>query len=567
MPQDAYTLRHLCIELNNLLKGSKVNRIAMSNNDEVVFTLYTGTCTKKLLVSVNPGCPRIGVVEREGDTELAFSNFNILLKKHLNSSTVKAISIVGFDRVVKIDFLVKREFSDEKLKTLYIELMGRYSNVILTEDGLVLGGNRGVNMFDDGKRPLFTGKPYVFPPDNGKLLPEDKRLKEKLLNKEIDVDLPQFICANVQGVALSTASEIVACFIEKHGDYTNDKAQEFCDFIKEFLYSNHKKPCVSKTEDSIDVWVYPYKKIAGEIKYFDSLFLAEEYYYQQKNGVKIFATTKSRLVAVISSAIKKYKKKLYQITSRKNDSLEAELNKIKGELLLANIYKIKGATKSVVLTNYYDGKDVNISLDENLSVAKNAENYYKKYTKQKRAESILAEQYEKVNSEYLYYEELLETVNMAENIDELNFVYEELVDLGIIKVQKVKKNKQIESYKKYLVDGFTVFVGRNNVENEQLLKLSSGTDIWLHAKDYRSSFVIIKTENKEVKIDTIIKVAEICAYHSRARGGGSAEIVYTLKKRVKKPSGTPKGFVTYTDFKSVLVDANKHDELLIDTNK
>ena len=184
MPQDAFTLRYLCQELDKLFTGGKINRIIQPSNDEVVFTVYTGGRTQKLLLDVNPASPRIAVIERDKESPLTAPNFCMLLRKHLLSSTITGINLIGFDRIVRIDFLTSDEFKDSAKKTLYVELMGRYSNVILTEDGKILGGNRGINMFDNGVRPLIVGHPYVFPPVGDKKLPTDTALIEIFDNCE-----------------------------------------------------------------------------------------------------------------------------------------------------------------------------------------------------------------------------------------------------------------------------------------------------------------------------------------------------------------------------------------------
>jgi predicted ribosome quality control (RQC) complex YloA/Tae2 family protein len=209
MPQDAYTLRYLCEELNSIFSGGKINRIVQPNNDELVLTVYTGKRTEKLLLSVNPASPRIGVIHEEKESPLTAPNFCMLMRKHLLSATIDKISLVGFDRIVCIDLTASAEFFDAVKKQVYVELMGRYSNIILTGNGKVLGGNRGINMFDDGVRPLIVSHPYVFPPVNDKKLPTDQTLIEYFSAYE-GKNLAEYLCAGIQGLAVSTANDIVA---------------------------------------------------------------------------------------------------------------------------------------------------------------------------------------------------------------------------------------------------------------------------------------------------------------------------------------------------------------------
>ena len=562
MPQDAYTLRHLCVELNSLFSGAKVNRIVAPDNDELILTLYTGKKTERLLLSVNPGSPRIGVTDKDKEGMLTATNFCMLMRKHLLFSRIQNIELVGFDRIVKIDFLSAAEFSDQKILTVFVELMGRYSNIILTENGKVLGGNRGINMFDDGIRPLFVGKPYVFPPDNGKLLPKDQKIVEKLKQFSGE-DFASFLASTIQGVALITAREIVEKFSNMYGQLRGNEQQAF-EFIRDFLYSDNKNPCVIIDNDGgLDVFVYPYSNVSGNRKCFDKLYQAEEYYFLQKNSIKEFKVLKEKLSAVIKANIKKVKKKISAISTKQKDAEGLELNRIKGELLLSNIYRISKGETSCNLENYYDGTIIEVQLDKNLSVAENAEMYFKKYNKQKRTLSALKPQSEQAQAQLNYLAGLIDVVLVSKTSEELLHVSEEMENQGLLKRPKnARKKIEAEPFKHYNVSGFTVLVGRNNIENDRLLRLAHASDLWLHAKDYHSSHVIIRSGGNIVPEDVLLASAEICAYHSRLRLGGKSEIVFTERRNVKKPSGSAPGFVTYTEFKSITVHADVHEEFI-----
>lgn len=566
MPQDAFTLRYLALELNNIFEGSKINRIVAPSNDEVVFTAYNGKRTYKLLIDVNPSCPRIGVVDEEKPSPLTAPNFCMLLRKHLLSATLDNISIVGFDRIIRIDFTSSSEFFDGVKKTLFIELMGRYSNIILTENGNVLGGNRGINMFDDGVRPLFVGSPYVFPPNNGKLLPSDSALIESF-SKTLYKELPEFICKNVQGIALSTAEKCVKDYTDRFSlkgeDICNGK--EFFVFFNEFLFNSKINPVVVKRNGEIfDVCVFKYNE-SDDIIAFENLFSAENYYFTEKGKLKEFLDKKSRALSSVNSAIKKAKRRLSQINGRISESEDLEKNKLFGELLIANLYKFKDRAKSVSVENYYDNNNIiEIPLDENLSVKDNAEKYYKKYNKQKRSLTLLEPQKNMAKEDVEYFESLLSLINLSENTLDIDCVISELEENGILKVRNVKVKKQnVEKpYRLYNIDGFKVKVGRNNIENDKLTFSSNKENLWIHAKDYHSTHIIIEVENKKVPDSVIITACEICAFYSKGRNAGKVEIVVTEKKNVKKPPKSKLGFVTYTNFVSYVVKPEKHQNLL-----
>ncbi len=560
MPQDAYTLRYLCGELDKIFCGGKINRIVQPSADEVVFTVYNGKTTK-LLVDVNPAAPRIGITEKEKESPLTAPNFCMLLRKHLLSATVRDISLVGFDRIVKIDLSPSSEFFDEGEKTLYVELMGRYSNIILTENGKVLGGNRGINFFDNGVRPLIVGREYLFPPVGDKKVPKDEALSEILCGDDAK-ELAKSVTENVQGIAPSTATEMAEQYFAEHGVFSG---KSFFVFMNDFLYAQEYSPCVITDKGAVkDVCVFPYKCVSGEVKNFPTLVLAEEFYFNEKNRIKKFAALKERLTSAASAALKKANKRLSAINAREKDAASADLNRLKGELILANIYKFKGGEKSCVLDNYYDGTTVEIELDERISAAANSERYYKKYNKQKRALAALALQREAAESEADYLESVLDFIGMAENICDLAEIKEELINARIISEKNNVRRRTTEPTlgRVYDVYGFTVRVGRNNAENDKIAFSAKPDDIWLHAKNFHSSHVVIETRGTEPREKTLIAAAEICAYYSGGRSGGKTEIVYTRRKFLKKPRGAKLGFCTYTDFKSVTVMPEKHAEFL-----
>lgn len=558
MPQDAFTLRILCKELNAVLSGGKINRIIQPENERVEFTVYTGKNTEKLVLDVKPSSPRIGITEEERETPITAPNFCMLLRKHLLGATISRIEIVGYDRVVKITCLAGGEFSDFEEKVLYVELMGRYSNIILTENGKVLGGNRGINFFDNGVRPLIVGRPYVGPPSGGKKTPDDENLIE-YFNSISRENLAKHVADGLQGVAVSTAEEIVRRYKKENFD-----GADFYVFIKNFLYGEEKNPCVAvnggKTED---VFVFPYKTVQAEYKYFPALYLAEDYYFINKEKERVFLNKKNEILSCVNAAVKKRVKKLSLLMQRKKEAEKAEEYKIKGELILSNIYKINRGDKTLVAFNYYDNTETEISLDVSLSPALNAENYFKKYNKQKRAMQNIVSQEEIITSERDYYVSVKEEAELAETVSELDAVRDELVRVGALKNKKITGRKKTNVLQRvYVIDGFTVRAGRNNVENDEITSSADKRDVWVHAKDFHSSHLIIETRGKPLKTETLIKAAQICAYYSKGREGGKTEIVYTEKKNVKKPSGAKPGFFVYENYSSLTVKPEKHAELL-----
>lgn len=564
MPQDAFTLRHLCRELNNLFSGGRINKIVQPSGDEVVFTVYNGKSTDKLFISVTPSCPRIGVSTDEFKT-LDTPNFCQLLRKHLQGAKIDEISLCGFDRIVKISLTPSNEYFDSIEKVLYVELMGRYSNIILTENGKILGGNRGINMFDDGVRPLFVGQKYVFPPTQNKKTPDDKSLAEDFF--KLDGDVVSFICANVQGLAKETARFIVRSYadikrvsIDDICAYIKANAGDFVRYMCTRLYDDEYRPCVA-VQDGIptDVYALVYDDDKS-YQFFDKLYLAEDYFFNEKLKKKRFSDKKERAKSIVSTSIKKAAKRVNAIEHKKKEAENLEENRIYGELLIANIYRLKQGEKQIELENYYDdNKIVVIPLDENLSPSKNAEKYYKKYNKQKRTLEAIKPQLDGANAELEYYKSLESMVQIAETEEELDVLLDE------IRPKKVSKNKKTDltvGCHVYENLGYVFKVGRSNIENDKLYDTQRKDSLWLHVKDYHSSHVYIDVCQDEISAEAIKFGAEICAYYSKCRDTDKIEVVFTKRKYVKKPKGAKPGFVTYDNFKSIIVTPKKHEEFI-----
>ncbi len=563
MPQDAFTLSRLTNELNDTFRGGKINKIVAPTSDEIVFTIYTGKGTKTLYISVNPGCPRISIERCDKQSPLTASNFCMLLRKHLSSAKIDEFSLVGFDRIVKIKLTASDEFFDAKEKTLFVELMGRYSNVILTENGKVLGGNRGINSFDNGVRPLIVNKPYLLPPTNEKLLPTDTNLIDIFAGEKSE-NIAQIISSKIQGISNLTAEEIAYKFTQKHGEFSGEKSKQLFEFINDFLFNVKANACVYiKGGKPFDVCVFPYEKIAENYQTFATLLEAENYYFLEREKVKTFDALLTRLRGVIDAQIKKAKKRLFAILSREKDAENCDRDNLFGELILTNIYKLKGGEDKLIATSFYDEKEYEIPLDKALSPSKNAERYYKKYAKKKRTLEALVVQKEQALNEVEYLQNLSDFISICKTTEELVFIKEELEQEGLIKkIENKRKTTQKQELKEYEINGYTIRVGRNNLENEKVTFSAKPSDVWLHAKDYASSHVVVQSKGGEIPKEILFTASEICAYYSKGREAGKVEVVYTLKKNVKKPTGAKRGKVTYVDYNSLVVLPKNHAEIL-----
>ncbi|HCY51963.1 MAG TPA: hypothetical protein DHU65_04580 [Clostridiales bacterium] len=562
MPQDAFTLKFIADELSKELVGAKINRINQPNPDEVVLFTYNKGSNKKLLVSTNAVSARISFIEKEKPNPLTAYGFCMLLRKYLIGGEITKVEAIKNERIIKITLSALNDFFESKQRELYAEIMGKYSNVVLSENDKIIGSLKSFNLSLDSLRPLVSGMNYTLPPKQDKFLPDDPKLIAALDKKseEDGFSLYSFLFENVIGLAKNTAKEIETRYFNKENTLNAGKVYEF---LNEFLVNPGIKPCVKLNQNGMpkDFFITDYISESGETEFYDNVVTAQEECFRKKDEARIFGDYKRKLAAVVKKTDDKLKKRKKIIDEKEKNCSDAEEIKIKGELILANLYRIKRGDDTLIAENYYDGTTVKIPLDKTLTPSENAERYYKKYNKEKRTTAALVPQREELFKEIDYVNSLYSFINAAETYEDLLSVENELKAVGFIKSEAKKQKKKLpEKYDTFIVDGVTVKIGKNNVSNDELTSSADRNFYWMHVKGYHSAHVIIcdKTPSENV----IKTAAEICAYRSEARNGGKTEVDYTLKKYVKKPQGANPGFVNYTDYETISVMPEAHADLM-----
>lgn len=572
MPQDAFHIRRLSKELNSFLVGGKVNRISQANKDELTLIIYTGKTTVKLLLSANASNARVCLSATEKEPAPVAPNFCMLLRKHLLGAEILDIRQYAFERLIEIDLHCVGDFS-QTTRTLYCELMGKYSNIVLAEKNIILGALKTTALEDSTRRVLLPGAKYCYPVPQDKVSPFDgagmrSRLQNFLsthgegFDKE---DLALFVFENVAGLALPTARELVYRAFEQIGE---NLLQDSCPrplwaFIGEFCENEPNQPCLQvKGGAYSDFFAFP---VQGGLP-MPSLCKAEDEFFTGREQKKGFDDKKRKLENTVRGLKKKQTKKLQDTLERLKESEKADELRIKGELLTANLYRVEKGMTSITLENWYseDGGSVKIALDSTLSPSKNAQRYFKTYNKHKRAREILTPMLEKEEAEISYTDSVLSSILRAETAEDLKEIETELIEIGLLRapVKKVggKKKETEVPFREYERDGMKIYAGRNNLQNDRLLRLAEQNDLWLHTQKYHSSHVIIQTNGRQVRDETLLFAAEICAYYSDGKDGDKIPVDYCLKKYVKKPNKSKAGFVVYTDYKTILVKPNAHKE-------
>ena len=553
MPQDAFHIRRLSQELHTSLRGGKINRVSQVNKDELTFIIYTGKKTEKLIISANATGARVCISDYEKEPLAVAPNFCMLLRKHLQGAEILSIAQRDCERIIEITLHCTSDFS-ECDRVLVCELMGKYSNILLTEKGVLLGALKTTALMDDNHRVLLAGAKYEYPKPQDKLSPLNASAIDECYQEFLALqptatieERAFFLFEKVAGFALSTARETVK--------RQTQSSLSMGAFVRDFFQN---EPCNPRLTEK-DFFAFP---VDGATP-MPSLCSAQDAYFSTRENKKSFDDKKRRLESGVRAFKKKAQKRLQDISERLLDAEKADENRIKGELLTANLYRLEKGANSVELENWYDerGGTIKIALDPTLSPSKNAQRYFKIYNKQKRAKDVLSPMQTAEEKEIDYADSVFSAITLAETDEDLKEIETELLLAGLIHApQKKIPNKKKETeipFRTFTFDGFTIYAGRNNLQNDRLLRFASPDDIWLHTQKYHSSHVIIAVEGRHVCDEVIVRAAEICAWYSDGRDGDKIPVDYCKRKFVKKPSKSKAGFVVYTDYKTLLVRPTK----------
>jgi len=538
MPFDGLVTRNICKEFNEKLIYGKVDKIIQPRKDEVILFIRNNRTTYKLLLSINAEIGRAHLTESSlfNNPEKPF-NFCMVLRKHLNGAKLTNISQVGNDRIINFTFENSNELGDKETKILIIEIMGKHSNIILTTSkGIILDSAKHIDFEISSVREVMPGRTYTLPSTQEKLDPFS--ITEKEFNEKTK--------------ETKNLSKIFTGLSSKINSENLDTYKEFESFINKKL-----SPVIfTDTLEYVDFYFTDLKEYKTSI-FFDSLSLAIDNYYNKKIKNQELKNKKNSLLVVINSLEEKIKKKLSIIDEKIESTKEMEDLRIRGELLSANIYKIKPYDDEITLDNYYDNSTVTLKLDKNLSPSQNVQKIFKKYTKLKNTLSSCTKQKEELNNELKYIETLSFSINMQSKIEDLEEIEEELIKESLIKKQNSKKKTPSSSYLKFNYKGFNIFVGKNNIQNDNLtFSVARKGDIWFHVKNAPGSHTILKTNNEEIAEDVLEFSASLAAFYSKLKESPKVEIDFTEVKNVKKIPGQKPGMVTYTNYKTIYIEPN-----------
>ncbi|KXZ39590.1 Predicted component of the ribosome quality control (RQC) complex, YloA/Tae2 family, contains fibronectin-binding (FbpA) and DUF814 domains [Alkalithermobacter thermoalcaliphilus JW-YL-7 = DSM 7308] len=576
MALDGLVIYCLVDELSKKLIGGKIEKIYQPENDELILNIRKDKSNFKLLLSANSSNPRAYISNSYSkENPINAPLFCMILRKHIQNGKIVSIHQPDFERIIKITVESLDDLKNIKTKDLIIEIMGKHSNIILVDkdENKIIDAIKRVPVNVNTFRQILPSKTYVNPPSQNKLNPISEinieKFKKALLHNNSAIF--KAIYSSFTGVSPTIAKEI--CFRSNlDPDISvkdiDDKCIEslFISFNEIFSDIKNKifNPCMvvnEKINKMVDFGCIKFK-MYSEYKTIENSsisFILDEYY--SKKDIKERLLQRSYdLRKNISIKLDRLYNKLEKLKQEMEDSKNSDIYKTYGQLITTYMYMIKKGMDEIEVVNFYDnsGETVNIKLDKSLSPAENAQKYFKKYSKLKNAQNEIKQQLDITANEIDYLENIILSIENCENILELDEIKQELIKHGYIKKVKQYKSKeeQLKStpHKFISCDNFTMYVGKNNKQNDYLtFKLASSDDIWLHTKDIPGSHVIIKTNGKQVPHSTLVQAAILASYFSKARMSSNVAVDFTYRKNVKKPNGAKPGMVIYENNNTLYV--------------
>ena len=567
MALDGLVIHSIVDELNNKLLGGKIDKVYQPENDEVVLHIRNNKENFKLVLSCSASNPRVYLTNNyKKENPINAPMFCMLFRKYIQGGNIVSVSQVDFERIIKISVESLDELKEKTTKDIIIEIMGRHSNIILTHslDNKIIDSAKRIPPSVSRVRQILPGQTYILPPAQDKLNPInniDINLFTSILNS-FDGCIFKGIYSKFLGISPVIAKEI--CFranVDKNtlineisSNDINKVYTEFNNLFRDISNNTYNPSMV--IDESIDKVLdfscinlsqFSHLSIIND----DSMSKILENYYATKDIKDRIHQRSSDLRKSISIKLDRLYNKLNKQEKELIDSENADIYKVKGELITSYIYMIEKGMENIEVSNFYDPeyKNIKISLNKNLTPSENAQKYFKKYNKMKTAKKEITSQMEITKEEVIYLENILLSIENCENIAELTDIREELTKVGYLR-GKVNSKKEIKLTTKphefISSDGFKILVGKNNKQNDHLtLKIASNDDIWMHTKNIPGSHVIIQTEGKEVSDETIFEGAMLAAYFSKSKLSSQVPVDYTKKKNIKKPNGAKPGMVIY----------------------
>ncbi len=570
MAFDGITVAALTHELRTNLLGGRIAKIAQPETDELLLTIKTPEGQKRLYISASASLPLLYLTEENKPSPMTAPNFCMLLRKHIGNGRIVAISQPKLERIIHFDIEHLDELGDLCRKRLIIEIMGKHSNIIFCDDkGMIIDSIKHVPAHMSSVREVLPGREYFIPDTMEKLDPLTVSAQDFIHTlQQKPMPIGKAIYTSFTGISPVVAEEI--CYLS--GLESAMTAQDFSEDLLTHLYKQFHYYLEDVKVGTFAPVIYyqgetPKEFAALPLTHFDGYahqeFTSISYvlntYYAVKNTLTRIRQKGADLRHVVQTALERNRKKYELQTKQLQDTQNRDKYKVYGELINTYGYHLEPGSKELTCLNYYTNEDITIPLDPTKTPLENAQKYFAKYNKQKRTFEALSELIEETADDIQYLESISNALDIALTEDDLAQIKEELMQTGYVRRKFTKKKVKLTSKPMHFVssDGYHMYVGKNNLQNDELtFDFANGNDWWFHAKGTAGSHVIVKTNGDELPDRTFEEAGRLAAYYSKNRGNDKVEIDYIERKHVKKPNGAKPGFVVYYTNYSLMIDSD-----------
>ena len=570
MAFDGITVAAIVQELKEALCQGRIAKIAQPEADELLLTIKTPAGQKRLYLSASASLPLIYLTEDNKPSPMTAPNFCMLLRKHIGNGRIVDVSQPGLERIIQLDIEHLDELGDPCRKKLMVEIMGKHSNIIFcdTEDKII-DSIKHVSAQMSSVREVLPGRTYFIPDTMDKEDPlnvDKDRFIQTLLAKA--AALGKALYTGFTGISPAAAEEICALA----GIDSSLPARELSPDVLTHLYRQFSYYMEDIRKGAFHPVIYYDGKMPKDFsvlpmthysdyttREFSSVSQMLATYYASRNALTRIRQKSADLRHIVHTALERNRKK-YDLQFRQlKDTEGRDQYRVYGELINTYGYSLPEGAKELTALNYYDGKEITIPLDPARTPQENAQRYFSRYNKLKRTYEALSQLIQETGEEISYLESVANALEIAENEDDLSQIKDELAGSGYIRRRPGQKKKKITSRPLHYIssDGYDMYVGKNNLQNDELtFSFASGNDWWFHAKGAPGSHVIVKTGGDELPDRTFEEAGRLAAYYSKNQGGDKVEIDYVEKKHVKKPNGAKPGFVVYYTNYSLVIDSD-----------
>ena len=569
MAFDGITIANIVTELNQTITGGKINKIAQPENDELIITIKNQRKQYRLFLSASASLPLIYLTETNKPSPLTAPNFCMLLRKHIGSGKIIAIEQPGMERIIRFTIEHLNELGDLCTKYLIVEIMGKHSNIIFcNEEDQIIDSIKHVSAHMSSVREVLPGRPYFIPETQSKLNPfvlTEEIFQEKIFPRPVNV--AKAIYTSITGISPLMAEEV--CYragidggIPTDGLEDVERvhlAHTFLRMVDDIRDGHFEPNIIYKGKEPVEFACFPLSQYQDyRAVSYPSIFPVLETYYAEKNIVTKMRQKTVDLRKIVQNALERNVKK-YQLQQKQlKDTEKKEKYRVWGELLNTYGYEVEPGAKSMEALNYYTNEMIQIPLDETMTPQENAKKYFDKYSKLKRTKEALDTLLQETGDEIKHLESIAASLDIASSEEDLVQIKEEMMEYGYVKRKNTggKKVKVTSRPYHYISsDGYDIYVGKNNFQNDELsFKFASGNDWWFHAKGQPGSHVIVKSKNEELPDRTFEEAGKLAAYYSKGRQAPKVGIDYTQKKNLRKPTGGKPGFVVYYTNYSLLIE-------------